>query len=78
MALETCFEGYRFADLYRIGMHRGEDNDMYCDDEYVAVHIAARDADSPDKNADGFDMALYNKLMRNSSGYDINPAFFLK
>ena len=78
MALETCFEGYRFADLYRIGMHRGEDNDMYCDDEYVAVHIAARDADSPDKNADGFDMALYNKLMRNSSGYDVNPAFFLK
>ena len=51
---------------------------MYCDDEYVAVHIAARDADSPDKNADGFDMALYNKLMRNSSGYDVNPAFFLK
>ena len=78
MALETCFEGYRFADLYRIGMHRGEDNDMYCDDEYVAVHIAARDAVSPDKNAEGFDMSLYNKLMRNSSGYDINPAFFLK
>lgn len=78
MALETCFEGYRFSDLYRIGMHRGEDNDMYCDDEYVAVHIAARDADAPDKNADGFDMSLYTKLMRNSSGYDINPGFFLK
>ncbi|MBO7416961.1 MAG: hypothetical protein J6T18_01120 [Bacteroidaceae bacterium] len=78
MALETCFEGYRFSDLYRVGMHRGEDNDMYCDDEYVAVHIAARDATSPDKNAEGFDMTLYNKLMRNSSGFDINPAFFLK
>lgn len=78
MALETCFEGYRFSDLYRIGMHRGEDNGEYCDDEFVAVRIAARNAKSPDKSAEGFDMALYNKLMRNSSGYDINPAFFLK
>ena len=45
MALETCFEGYRFGDLMRISMHRAADTDEESgyDTEFFADRVASRD-----------------------------------
>ncbi|MCQ2064865.1 MAG: RagB/SusD family nutrient uptake outer membrane protein [Bacteroidaceae bacterium] len=76
MALETCFEGYRFADLYRVAMHRGEDNGLYSDDEFLATRVASRGAAFADPADADFDAVLFDKL--NGDGSKLNPNWFLR
>ena len=77
MALETCFEGYRFADLLRISMHRAEDASYstyggFADNEFLAGKIAARASGSQSTK----DEALYSKLLGDGKSYNEN--WFLK
>jgi len=67
MALETCFEGYRFGDLLRIAQHRGTATEP--DAEFFASHVAARESGYADKNAAGFDNALYQKLLNSNNWF---------
>ena len=61
MALETCFEGYRFGDLLRISMHRVEnESGAFADNKFLADKIALRDAD------------LYQKLIGSGDNYNGN------
>ncbi len=60
MALETCFEGYRFGDLIRISMHRGEAMGMPSDNAFLAKKVAGRDQASS---------ALESKLMNSNNWY---------
>lgn len=76
MALETCFEGYRFADLYRIAMHRGEDDGLYSDDDFFATRIASRGSSFADPSGAEFDQELYNNLK--GDGSKLNTKWFLK
>ena len=63
MALETCFEGYRFGDLIRISMHRGAAIGQPADYEFLATKVAGRDATSS---------SLYGKLSSNSNNWYVN------
>lgn len=60
MALETCFEGYRFGDLLRISMHRAEQTGGFADNEFIARRISKRD------------VSLYGKLYNGSNEYNAN------
>lgn len=65
MALETCFEGYRFGDLLRISMHRVEsESGAFADNEFLATKLSVRDA------------SLYSKL-NNGGSNEYNSSIFL-
>lgn len=77
MALETCFEGYRFGDLLRVSMHRAEDQNYdsyggFADNAFLAEKVAMRETGrSATKNE-----ALYSKLL--GDGKSFNEEWFLK
>ena len=78
MALETCFEGYRFGDLMRIAQHRGADIGGQYENEFLAKRVAIREKAVLDDNVDRYqemDMELYNKLL--GDGKSQNPNWFL-
>lgn len=79
MALETCFEGYRFGDLLRISMHRAADNGGgFAENEFLAKRVATRETASLDDKVDYYqtkDEALYTKLL--GDGQSLNKAWFL-
>ena len=79
MALETCFEGYRFGDLLRIAQHRGKDVGGDFENDFLARRIATRETAALDE-ADGYydfmDMSLYNKLLGTDPIHQ-NDAWFL-
>jgi hypothetical protein len=78
MALETCFEGYRFGDLMRIATHRGKDIGGAFENDFLAKRVATRETASMDDDVDYYqtmDNALYTKLLGN--GKDLNKAWFL-
>lgn len=77
MALETCFEGYRFGDLLRVSMHRAEDQAYaayggFADNAFLAEKVAMRTTGS----STGKDEALYAKLL--GDGKSFNAEWFLK
>ncbi len=83
MALETCFEGYRFGDLMRIAMHRAADPSSpgyggFAENDFLARRVAARDKAVMDDNVDFYrdmDTELYTKLL--GDGKSLNKAWFL-
>jgi hypothetical protein len=79
MALETCFEGYRFGDLMRISQHRGADIGGDFENDFLARRVATREtavlSDKIDYYRD-MDMELYNKLL-GSDPKKLNKAWFL-
>jgi hypothetical protein len=79
MALETCFEGYRFGDLMRISQHRGADIGGDFENDFLARRVATREtavlSDKIDYYRD-MDMELYNKLLGDDSK-KLNKAWFL-
>lgn len=79
MALETCFEGYRFGDLLRISQHRGADIGGDFENDFLARRVATREtavlSDKVDYYRD-MDMELYNKLLGTDSK-KLNKAWFL-
>lgn len=83
MALETCFEGYRFGDLLRISMHRAQDPSSpgyggFAENDFLARRVATRSTAVLDDKVDYYrdmDMTLYNKL--NGDGKSLNKAWFL-
>lgn len=64
MALETCFEGYRFGDLMRIAIHRAEETGGYADNEYLASKVAMRNGQ--------LDQELFNRLKGDGTSYNQN------
>lgn len=79
MAMETCYEGYRFGDLMRIAMHRGKDIGGDFENEFLAKRVATRETASLDDNTDYYqnkDNALYTKLL-GSDPKKMNKAWFL-
>ena len=83
MALETCFEGYRFGDLMRIAMHRAKDKgDMnaFAENTFLAKRVAARkDAKLDETTWDtysGMDEALYQTL-KGTDDHQLNKNWFL-
>jgi hypothetical protein len=79
MALETCFEGYRFGDLMRIAMHRGKDVGGDFENEFLAKRVATRETAALDDNVNYYqtmDNALYTKLL-GSDPKKLNKAWFL-
>ena len=81
MALETCFEGYRFGDLMRIAMHRAADsgdNSAFAENEFLAKRVATRETASMDDDVDYYrtkDESLYTKLL--GDGKSLNKNWFL-
>lgn len=83
MALETCFEGYRFGDLMRIAMHRAQDAGSpgyggFAENDFLAKRVATRETASLDDNVDYYqtkDEDLYTKLL--GDGKSLNKAWFL-
>ncbi|MBR5159318.1 MAG: RagB/SusD family nutrient uptake outer membrane protein [Bacteroidaceae bacterium] len=83
MALETCFEGYRFGDLLRISMHRAQDPSSpgyggFAENDFLARRVATRETAVLDDKVDYYrdmDMNLYNKL--NGDGKSLNKSWFL-
>ena len=83
MALETCFEGYRFGDLMRIAMHRADDPGSpayggFAENDFLAKRVATRESASLDDTKDYYetkDEALYTKLL--GDGKSFNKAWFL-
>jgi len=83
MALETCFEGYRFGDLMRIAMHRAQDTDSpayggFAENDFLAKRVATRETASMDDSEDYYqdmDNALYTKLL--GDGKSFNKNWFL-
>ena len=79
MALETCFEGYRFGDLMRISQHRGADIGGDFENDFLARRVATREtavlSDKVDYYRD-MDMELYNKLL-GADSKKLNKAWFL-
>ena len=71
MALETCFEGYRFGDLMRVSMHRAADSGFdFADNDFLARKVAAR-ASATMNNPDSLDAKgaeLYAKLRGDDPG----------
>ena len=79
MALETCFEGYRFGDLMRISQHRGEDIGGDFENDFLARRVATRETAVLNDKVDYYrdmDMDLYNKLLGTDSK-KLNKAWFL-
>lgn len=83
MALETCFEGYRFGDLMRISMHRAADPSSpgyggFAENDFLARRVAARESakwkDTEDYY-DGKDEDLYKQLL--GDGSTLNKSWFL-
>jgi len=78
MALETCFEGYRFGDLLRIAQHRGADIGGDFENDFLARRVATREtavlSDKVDYYRD-MDMDLYTKLL--GDGKSLNKSWFL-
>ena len=83
MALETCFEGYRFGDLMRVSMHRAQDAGYTgaggeFDTDFLARRVASRatatmeDPWARDAAAD----ELYTKLL--GDGTSFNRNWFLR
>jgi len=60
MALETCFEGYRFGDLMRIAQHRAAGKGY--DEAFLAERVASRSTATRDDPFGAKDMTLYNRL----------------
>ena len=75
MALETCFEGYRFGDLMRISMHRGADNGADYDTEFLAKRVASRASATMEDPYGSIDAGLYSLLK--GDGVSYNPNWFL-
>ncbi len=83
MALETCFEGYRFGDLMRISMHRAADATSpayggFAENDFLAKRVAARRSAKWQATEDyyaGKDEALYTTLL--GDGKSLNPSWFL-
>ena len=83
MALETCFEGYRFGDLMRIAMHRADDQGSpayggFAENDFLAKRVATRESANLDDTKDYYetkDEALYTKLL--GDGKSLNKAWFL-
>ncbi len=79
MALETCFEGYRFGDLMRISQHRGEDIGGDFENDFLARRVATRETAVLNDKVDYYrdmDMDLYSKLLGTDSK-KLNKAWFL-
>ncbi len=77
MALETCFEGYRFGDLLRVSMHRAEDQAYpsyggFADNAFLAEKVAMRKTGVLAER----DETLYTKLL--GDGKSFNENWFLK
>jgi len=80
MALETCFEGYRFGDLMRIAMHRAADNGSgFAENDFLAKRVAARRGATMDNPwlEDSRDAEIHD-LLKGGDGYSFNPNWFLK
>ena len=83
MALETCFEGYRFGDLMRFSMHRAADAQSpahggFAENEFLAKRVATRETATIDDREDYYqvkDEALYTKLL--GDGRSLNKNWFL-
>ena len=75
MALETCFEGYRFGDLMRISMHRGADNGAEYETEFLAKRVASRASATMEDAYGAKDASLYTLLK--GDGVSYNPNWFL-
>lgn len=69
MALETCFEGYRFGDLLRVAQHRGAETGTDYDTEFFAKHVASRGSAYNDDTDANFDNTLYNTLKSDSKNW---------
>ena len=79
MALETCYEGYRFGDLMRIAMHRAADGGGgFAENDFLAKRVASRASATMDDpwNRDADGDALYQVLL--GDGHSLNPSWFLK
>ena len=83
MALETCFEGYRFGDLMRIAMHRAADkgdNTAFAENTFLAKRVAARNDAKLDETTwdtySGRDEALYQTL-KGADDHKFNKSWFL-
>lgn len=84
MALETCFEGYRFGDLMRFAMHRAADPGSsgfggFAENEFLAKRVAARETASIEDDEDFYqkkDNTLYNEL-KGADGKSFNKSWFL-
>lgn len=75
LALETAFEGNRFYDLVRIAEHKNSSG--YKGTEWLAKKIANRGTKkaTPESFAvDGYDAALYTKLLNQDNWYFALPA----
>lgn len=78
MALETCFEGYRFGDLMRIAQHRGADIGGEYENEFLAKRVAIREKAVLNDTIDRYkemDTELYTKLL--GDGKSLNKNWFL-
>jgi hypothetical protein len=92
MALETCFEGYRFGDLMRISMHRSYDKGEYdpakpdlseeqikFDKAFFADRVASRDDATTANPFAGRGSDLYNTLKGDDGDEDLFPqSWFLR
>ena len=67
MALETCFEGYRFGDLMRIAQHRA--NGSGYDTKFFAERVASRSTATMDDPFGGKDATLYDRLLDSSNWF---------
>ena len=67
MALETCFEGYRFGDLMRIAQHRANGNGY--DTKFLAERVASRSTATMDDLYGGKDNTLYERLLDSSNWF---------
>jgi hypothetical protein len=83
MALETCFEGYRFGDLMRISMHRASDEGYPgaggdFDTDFLARRVASRDCATVADPYAGVtkDQDLYDILYGDGTSY--NQRWFLR
>lgn len=77
MALETCFEGYRFGDLMRISMHRAADgNGGFAENDFLARRVASRASATMQDPWAGMDGSLYDMLKGDGSSFNRN--WFLK
>ena len=83
MALETCFEGYRFGDLMRIAMHRAADAESpayggFAENDFLAKRVAIRETATYDETKaidQTRDETLYTTLK--GDGRSFNKAWFL-
>ena len=79
LALETAFEGNRFTDLVRIAEHKN--NAGYDGTEWLAQKIANRGTKAAVDSTpavDGFDGAIYSKLLNTNNWYFALPKWSTK